>query len=210
MSQVVFVVVVVVVVVVYKHFLGRVPTQPSPISTNTLNKQFDTPTSTLHVPYRTPPRPLLSPSTSVSRPTHSFDSLSESTSNTNLSKKSVRSKNSVSEASPGNENGMHDPTEATNQNQDKENSVLTTGTAKKNDSANSCIATTSKPVAFVTPKQPDRPRRDISSTSVHKSTTFQSPSNQPPNIPCNFFYGKRKAYSTEVLEENVKIARGGV
>ena len=202
--------VVVVVVVVYKHFLGLAPTQPSPISTNSLNKQFNTPTSTLHVPYRTPPRPLLSPSTPVSRPTHSFfDSLSESTSNTNLTKKSVRSKNSVSEASPGNENGMHDPTEATNQNQNKENSVLTTGTAKKNDSTNSCIATTSKPVAVVTPKQPDRPRRDISSTSIHKSTTFQSPSNQPPNIPCNFFYGKRKAYSTEVLEENVKIAQRG-
>ena len=115
----------------------------------------------------------------------------------------------MSEASPGNENGMHDPTEATNQNQDKENSVLTTGTAKKNDSTNSCIATTSKPVAVVTPKQPDRPRRDISSTSIHKSTTFQSPSNQPPNIPCNFFYGKRKAYSTVVLEENVKIAQRG-
>ena len=193
-------------VVVYKHFLGRAPTQPSPISTNTLNKQFNTPTSTLHVPYRTPPRPLLSPSTPVSRPTHSFDSLSESTSNTNLTKKSVKSKNSVSEASPGNENGMHDPTEATNQNQDKENSVLTTGTAKKNDSTNSCIATTSKPVAVVTPKQPDRPRSDISSTSVHKSTTFRSPSNQLPNMACPSFYRKQKRCSTEVLEENVKIA----
>ena len=68
----------------------------------------------------------------------------------------------MSEASPGSENGMHDPTEATNLNQDKENSVLTTGTAKKNDSTNSYIATTSKPVAVVTPKQPDRPRSDPS------------------------------------------------
>ena len=115
----------------------------------------------------------------------------------------------MSEASPGNENGMHDPTEATNLNQDKENSVLTTGTAKKNDSTNSCIATTSKPVAVVTPKQPDRPRSDISSTSVHKSTTFRSPSNQLPNMACPSFYRKQKRCSTEVLEENVKIAQRG-
>ena len=112
------------------------------------------------------------------------------------------------EASPGNENGMHDPTETTNQNQDKENSVLTTGTAKKNASINSYIATSSKPVAVVTPKQPDRPRSDISSTSVHKSTTFRSPSNQLNKVYTSF-YGKRKVCTTEDLAEKVKMAQRG-
>ena len=49
----------------------------------------------------------------------------------------------------------------------------------------------------------------LSPLPYHIPTTFRSPSNQLPNIPCTSFCRKRKRCSTEDLEENLKIAQRG-
>ena len=98
------------------------------------------------------------------------------------------------------------PKQPTNQAPDKENSEspnqipastpIATVLSQKDDSINIYKAGTTKPVAVVTPKQPDTPRTQssYSSTAVHRNTAFKSPSNQikgPFEVP-NFYRSKRK------------------